>query len=127
MSRLEQATAAVLCSAALLVSGCSKDPSPGARRFNVRAIVVDCYKKSIAEVFIDGTQLALTPAPQRDDSIGACYDRSLALGARAQVRIRSQGREHSVELIPNEDARFLLISPDHAPYAELSRNAPLLD
>jgi len=109
---------------ALLTSGCSDADAP---RYKVQTVISDCYTSSVVQVAVDGRALALVPAAQRDDSLGVCYDEPLALGHRTRVTLRSQGQDRQIVLSPNAQSRFLVITPGRAPYAQLARNAPLLD
>ena len=125
IASLQRAALAAAC-LAILTPGCS-DAAPPAPRFNLRVMVLDCYTHSDSRVSIDGRPLALTPPNRREDSIGVCYNGPVGLGAEVRIDIRSRGQNRRITVRPDAQSRYLLINPDDAPYAELTRDAPLLD
>ena len=128
MSAGVQRTAmAALCLTALLSSAQAGGEPAAGSRFELRVIVHDCYTATHVRVFVDGRRLVLVPPAQRNDSVALCYNHRASLGSRAQVRVLSGGRDRRIDLSPNAEARFLLISAAVAPSARLTRDPPLFD
>src|SRR5205085_6197143 len=124
---VQRGAAAAICLGVLATAACAKDQPAAEARHRLQLIVHDCGSGLAAQVFIDGQPLALIPPAQRDDSVEICYNGVREVGARVQVRVRARGVEGQVELRPNAQSRYLLITPGHAPYASLAHDPPMLD
>ena len=123
IAALQRGAVAALCLLALSTSAGAAD----GERHEVRVVVYNCYTSTAVEVSIHGAPLALTPPERRDDSVALCYEGAASLGPHAEVRLRSPGDDRRIALSPTGRSRFLHITPGRAPYAVLSRDAPLLD
>jgi hypothetical protein len=124
---VSQRWTAALLLAALSAAACANGAPASETRRSLQLIVHECYSGAAVSVAVDGQPLALTPPVQRDDSVAVCYNQAREVGARVRVRVRSPGGEQLVELTPDAQSRYLLITPRHAPYAALAHDAPLLD
>lgn len=73
-------------------------------------IVADCYTGTAAiEVEVDGRILPLTPAAERDDSVGLCYGAPLSFKPTVQVRLRRGGSERVINLKLTRKTKAVLI------------------
>ena len=122
---MQRVAPAVAC-LANLAAGCSNAAVPGPPA-NLQVMVLDCYTRSDVRVLIDGRPLALIPPERREDSLGVCHNGPVAFGAEARIDIQSRGQTRRLVVRPDGQSRYLLINPVVAPYAELTREAPLLD
>ena len=116
--------AAGLALAAMTV-GVQSAPNPP--KGGVYLVVYDCYTGTppIA-VEVNGKPLGLTPAAARDDSVGLCYDATLALPSKLRVRVRRGGVERVFDLRLRAGTRAVMISAS-AMTATASNRVPMFD
>ena len=76
--------------------------------------VVTCYTSTPAfEVELDGRRLELTPASERDDSVGICFAGTLPAGSKtAHLRLTRNGRSREFRLMIGKRTKILVIEAD---------------
>ena len=76
--------------------------------------VVDCYSSTPPfEVELDGRRLELTPASERDDSVGLCFAGTLPDASKtAHVRLTRNGHLREFRLMIGKRTKILVIEAD---------------